>query len=147
MNLPRYEVKAEKSLMVFEFLSEGPEGKIQKIVKYSETNTKGVFNLAFGDKHPSTGDIDDFAISNNGDREKILVTVVATIYAFTDKHPNSWIYATGSTKARTRLYRMGLSRHFEEMQKEFEIFGLRNEEWNSFVKDEEYDAFLARRKI
>jgi hypothetical protein len=63
-----------------------------------------LYNLAFGDKDHSTGEIDDKVISNNGDSEKVLATVVATVYAFTDKYPETWIYATGSTKARTRLY-------------------------------------------
>ena len=50
MKLPRYQLKAEKSLMVFEFVSEGPKGQIPKLVKFSETNLKGLFNLAFGDR-------------------------------------------------------------------------------------------------
>lgn len=70
MQLPRYELKAEKSLMVFEFLSEGPRGQIPKLIKFSETNLKDVYNLAFGDKHPETGDIDDMVVSNNGDSKK-----------------------------------------------------------------------------
>jgi hypothetical protein len=32
MKLERYELKAEKSLMVFEFVSEGPKGEISKLV-------------------------------------------------------------------------------------------------------------------
>ena len=35
MKLPRYELKAEKSLMVFEFISEGTKGQIPKLIKYS----------------------------------------------------------------------------------------------------------------
>jgi hypothetical protein len=44
--------------------------------------------LAFGDKDIEAGDIDDKVISNNGDSEKVLATVVATVYAFIDKYPN-----------------------------------------------------------
>ena len=89
--------------MVFEFISEGTKGPIPKLIKYSETNLKDMFNLAFGDKNPDTGDIDDKVVSNNGDSEKILATIVATIYAFSDKYPDSWVFATGSTKARTSV--------------------------------------------
>ena len=110
MKLSRYEQKAEKSLMVYEFLSEGPKGKIPKLVKYSETNLKDVYNLAFGDRNSTSGEIDDTVVSNNNDSEKVLATVVASVYAFTDKYPDSWIYATGSSKARTRLYRMGITK-------------------------------------
>jgi hypothetical protein len=144
MKLPRYELKAEKSLMVFEFISEGTKGQIPKLIKYSETNLKDMYNLAFGDKNPESGEIDDKTVSNNGDSEKVLATVVATVYAFSDKYPDSWIFATGSTKARTRLYRMGITRYIDEIKNE--IFGLKENEWEMFHKEVEYDAFLVRRK-
>ncbi len=92
--------------MVFEFTSQGPKGQIPKLVKYSETNLKDMYNLAFGDKDIKTGQINDTIISNNGDSDMVLSTVVSTVYAFTDKYPDAWVFATGSTKVRTRLYRM-----------------------------------------
>jgi hypothetical protein len=146
MQLPRYELKAEKSLMVFEFLSEGRQGKIPKLIKYSETNLKDLYNLAFGDKNTQTGEIDDTVISNNGDSEKILATVVATVYAFTDRYPGCLIYATGSTQARTRFYRMGITKYIIEIQKDYEIFGLHDNVWQPFEKNVSYEAFLAKRK-
>jgi hypothetical protein len=147
MKLPRYELKAEQSLMVFEFWSEGNKGRIAKIVKYSETNLHELYNLAFGDKNEQTGDIDDISISNNGDADKVLATVVATVYAFTDKYPDSWIYATGSSQSRTRLYRMGITKYFDEVKTDFEIYGLQENEWEPFEKQVPYEAFLAKRKI
>ncbi len=109
MKLPRYELIAEKSLMVFEFISEGPKGQIPKLIKFSETALKGFYNLAFGDKNLETSDIDDKVVSNNGDSEQVLTTVVSAVFAFTDTYKETWVYATGSTKSRTRLYRMGIS--------------------------------------
>ncbi len=133
--------------MTFEFVSESNKNVIPKLVRYQETNLKGLYNLAFGDKNFQTGEIDDKAISNNGDSEKVLATVVATVYAFTDKYPKSWIYATGSTKARTRLYRMGISKYLKEIQSDFEILGETASEWKEFEIGKEYDGFLVRRKI
>ncbi len=106
MNFERYLLESDKKLMVFEFTSEGTKGEIHKIVQFTETNLKDFYNLGFGDKDHETGEIDDKVITNNGDRQKVLVTVASTVYAFTDKHPNAWIYATGSNLARTRLYRI-----------------------------------------
>jgi len=60
--------------------------------------------------------------------------VVASVYAFTDKYPNSYIYATGSTKARTRLYRIGITKHINEVTKDFLLYGLRNNDWEIFEK-------------
>jgi len=123
MKLPKYPLASSDKMMTFEFVSEGQNGLIHKLVKYQPTNLKGLYNLAFGDKDLETGEIDDRIISNNGDSEKVLATVVATVYAFTDKYPEVWIYATGSTKARTRLYRIGITRFLEEITEDFEVLG------------------------
>jgi hypothetical protein len=146
MKLPRYELKADKTLMVFEFISEGPKGEIPKLIKFSETSLKGFYNLAFGDKDINTGEIDDEVISNNGDSEQVLATVVSAIYAFTDLEKDVWVYATGSSKARTRLYRMGISKYIQEVKKDFLIFGLKDGEWEKFEMEVEYSAFVVKRK-
>jgi hypothetical protein len=133
--------------MVFEFVSEGPKGKIHKLVQYGETNLKDLYNLAFGDKDLRTGEINDSIISNNGDSEKVLATVVATVYAFTDRHFDAWIYATGSSRSRTRLYRMGLTKYLTVIEENFELYGQKDGEWEIFQKEVNYEAFLAKRKI
>ena len=146
MKLPKYEIEAEDSLEVFEFTSEGPKGSIPKIIKFSETTLKGFYNLAFGDKNLLTGEIDDKVVSNNGDSEKVLSTIISAVYAFTDREGEAWVYATGSTLARTRLYRMGIAKYLDEVRQDFSIYGLLNGEWEDFEKDFDYTAFLARRK-
>jgi hypothetical protein len=146
MKLERYELKSGEQLEVFEFVSIGPKGRITKLVQYSPTNYKDLYNLGFGDKNAITGDIDDNIISNNEDSEKVLATVVATVYAFTDKHKDCLVYATGSTKARTRLYRMGITKYYDEATTDFEIYGEIDGTWEEFKKDVDYDAFLVKRK-
>ena len=146
MNLPQYQLRAGKSLMVFEFISEGPKGRISKLVKFSKTNLKGLYNLSFGDKNHDTGDFDDQIVSNNGDSETVLATVVAAVYVFTDKYPESSIYATGSTKSRTRLYQMGITKYINNIKKDFSILGLRDKLWFPFKKGINYEAFLVKRK-
>ena len=146
MNLPRYQLAGNDKLTTFEFVSEGPKGRIQKLVQFTSTNLKDVYNLAFGDKDKTTGKIDDTIISNNGDSEKVLATVTATIYAFTDKYPDAFIYATGSTKSRTRLYRMGITKYLSEVENDFIIFGETKEGWDIFEKDANYFGFLIQRK-
>lgn len=147
MKLDRYRLKAEASLTIFEFISEGPKGKIQKLIQFQETNREGLYNLSFGDKDLLTGGVDDFSISNNRDSEKVLATVVAALYAFFDKYPDAWVYATGSTKARIRLYRIGITKFYSEMVQDFELYGQTNLEWKEFEVGREYDAFLIQRKF
>ena len=146
MKLPRYELKAEKSLMVYEFISEGPKGQIPKLIKFSETTLKGFYNLAFGDKNLETGDIDDKVVSNNGDSEQVLATVVSAVYSFMEEENEAWVYATGSTKSRTRLYRMGITKYFDDVKEDFSVFGLRDGEWEEFTKEIDYTAFVVKRK-
>lgn len=146
MNLPKYPLNSSEKMMTFEFVSEGDKGLIHKLVRYQSTNLKDLYNLAFGDKDIETGEIDDRVISNNGDSEKVLATVVATLYAFTDKYPDVWIYATGSTKARTRLYRIGITKFLDEVKKDFEIYGELENDWDKFKIGTEYDGFLVKRK-
>lgn len=146
MRLPKYPLASSDKMMTFEFISEGHKGLIHKIVRYQLTNLKGVYNLAFGDKDHSTGDINDSVISNNGDSEKVLASVVATVYAFTDRYPDAWIYATGSTKSRTRLYQIGIAKFFSEVEEDFEVLGERNNDWEVFRKSVSYEGFLVRRK-
>lgn len=146
MKLEKYQIKSGEQLEVFEFVSEGPRGRIVKLVQYAPSNYKDLYNLGFGDKNAETGFVDDTVISNNNDSEKVLATVVATLYAFTDKHPDAMIYATGSSKSRTRLYRMGITKYFEEALLDFHIWGEIDDDWEEFRKDIDYKGFVVKRK-
>lgn len=86
MKLPKCPLASSYRLTTFEFVREGPNGLIHKLVRYQATNLHRVYNLAFGDKDHSTMEIDETTVANNGDSEKVLATVVATIYAFTDRY-------------------------------------------------------------
>ena len=146
MKQPKYILKAEKDLTIFEFVSEGPKGRITKLVTFTETNLKDFYNLAFGDKDEKNGLINDRTVTNNNDTEKVLSTVVSAVFAFTDKYPDVWVYATGSTNARTRLYRMGINKHFKEVEKIFHIFGQLEQNWVPFESGIEFDGYVVKRK-
>lgn len=144
MNKPKYLYKSESFLRIYEFVSEGPKGSIKKMVEYTETGTKDVYNLAFGDYDAETKSINDISITNNGDSLKVLATVASTVYAFTEKYPQAWIFATGSTSVRTRLYRMGITNNIAEIKEDFKVYGLTvsGNTWEEFVVGEDYEAFL-----
>ena len=144
----RYNVKTAPDVESFEFDSVGPRGTVRKVVRYSEINLRNFYNLGFGDKDELTEFISDLAVTNNNDSKKVLATVAATLYAFTDTHPGAIIIATGSTEARTRLYRMGITNHLKEIEQDFEILGLGADTmWEPFRKNITYGAFLVRRKV
>lgn len=146
MILDRYELKAGKNLTTFEFLSEGNKGKIVKVIQFQQMNLGDLYNLAFGDKNLETGKLDDQIVTDNGDSEKVLATVVSAIYAFADRYKESWIYATGSNAARTRLYRMGINKYFEIVCLDFDIMGEIKNEWEWYELGKDYQAFAVKRK-
>jgi hypothetical protein len=146
MHLDKYSLQSGEQLQVFEFTSTGVKGNIKKLVQYTPTNYKDLYNLGFGDKNEITGELDDNVISNNGDSEKVLATVVATLYAFVEKHPEAMVYAKGSTHSRTRLYRAGISKYLELIQEDFKIYGQLENHWQEFEKDVDYIAFLVQLK-
>jgi hypothetical protein len=142
-----YKVDTSPDFKTFEFVSIGLKGNIIKVVRYNEINVKGFYNLGFGDKDPLTGFINDLTVTNNGDSQKVLATVAATLYAFIDRNPEAVVIATGSTEARTRLYRIGITNNLEVIEKDFFVFGLVNDEWKPFRKNTTYGAFLVYRKV
>ena len=146
MNQERYEFEADPTATIYEFVSTGAKGHIKKLVLFTTIEPPDIYNLAFVDIDSQTGEQSDLIISNNGDSQKILATVAATVLDFTDIYPNSLVYATGSTAARTRLYRMGIANNLNEIEQEFEVLGYSSGQWYSFQKGVDYQAFLVKRK-
>jgi hypothetical protein len=63
----------------------------------------------FGDLDEETGEISDAIVTNNEDTRKVLATVAATATDFTNKFPDMWVFAKGTTHSRNRLYRRGIT--------------------------------------
>ena len=55
MNLDKYPVVVNDSSFVYEFVSEGKNGKVAKIVIYTKIHPQNFYNLGFGDKNEVTG--------------------------------------------------------------------------------------------
>ena len=146
MNLPQYKTNPDEDLHSFSLISEGKNGKIEKVIRY-EKITNDVFNLGFGDKDSITGKINDKVVTNNGDTEKVLATVVSTVFTFTERNPNAYIYATGSNHVRNRLYRRGITKYLSEALDTFAIYGmLPNQEFEIFNPNTDYVGFLLHLK-
>ena len=131
--------------MVYEFVSQGVKGNVAKLVVYTPTDLSGTFNLGFGDK-TCTDDFDDVAVTNNGDVLKVMATVAATLYSFTDRFPDAKVFAKGSTESRTRLYRMAISNNLDLINIDFQVYGLKDYVWEKFTIGIDYEGFLVKRK-
>jgi hypothetical protein len=140
-----YPVKASDSDRQFEFVSEGPKGKINKLIAYKEyEGYPDVYNLGFGDV--VEGVVNDVVVSNNGDSKKVLRTVASTIPNFFDTHQTAIVLIFGTTQARSRLYRMMISNNLRFFKNELVVFGLVNGDWYLFDENFTYDGFMIRMK-
>ena len=149
MNLEHYHYFNSQDYRAYEFYSEGPKGRITKLVLFTKVpDTEPPFyNLAFGDKNPLTGELDDKVKSNNSDRNIVLATVANTVVEFCHHYDNPYIYAEGSTPVRTRLYQMGITGLWDEISADFDVFGLYNDQWYKFRPNSvNYEAFLLKRR-
>ena len=132
---PKYKIIGSEGAETFEFVSAGPKGNIEKLIQFQKTDNPLIYNLAFGDKIETETEgklvveIDDRIISENVDRDIILATVVSAVYEYSARYPERWIIFSGSDEIRTRLYRIAITKNYNELCKDFHIFGL------SFVDD------------
>lgn len=141
-----YPYSTNSSYLDYEFESIGPKGIITKVARFTEIG-KNLYNFGFGDLDTTTGEISDTIVSNNGDDEKILMTVANIIYGFTGNFNGVAVFIMGTTHARTRRYQMGINKFWTQINPIFEIFGLKNEKWEYFSQGKNYHAFLGRRKV
>ncbi len=142
-----YDVRTTPDKFIYAFVSQGPKGAVTKLVAFTETEQAGLFNLGFGDYDPMTGEVNDLAVTDNGDSQKVLATIVQIVYAFTELIPEAVVVAFGSTPARMRLYQMGISSQLTAAQTDFYIWGLVADNWFPFEKNQPYRALRVKRKI
>jgi hypothetical protein len=142
-----YSFKKEPDIFYYEFFSEGPNGVIRKVVQFQQIPTaEDTYNLGFGDFNEQLGDIDDLSVSNNRDTQKVLATVAQTVTDFMRQHPEAIVLAKGSTASRTRLYQMGISQFWNEIDKMFEVKGLRENKWQPYERGKNFKAFFIVKK-
>lgn len=124
MHEDRYiEVENSSDYRTFTFISNGRHGDLVKIVIFDEiTEFNNVFNLALGTILPG-GEMDFISVTNNGDRNKILVTVADIVLKFIENHPGKNVYITGNDNRRTLLYQRAIIYGYDELIEVFNIYG------------------------
>jgi hypothetical protein len=146
MNFKHYDYTSSEDFYEYSFLSQGPNGLIKKSVIYSCISEDPlIYNMAFGDVDLH-GEINDRIISDNHDRDVVLATVASTINDFSDRYGNNFIFAIGSTAARTRLYQIRIARFLNEVNQYLDLWGYNNDNWQEFERNINYESFLVKRK-
>lgn len=139
MDKPVYPI-TEIEPLLYRFDSIGIKGVIQKIVVYQPLERENEFNLALLDY--VGGRFSDSSISDNGDMEKVLATVVLTFDYFFALQPQASIVFSGSDAARTRLYKIAIGKYEPIATKKFYIYGGREGVYEPFEPNENYDSFI-----
>ncbi|MEJ7740543.1 MAG: hypothetical protein WKF97_24260 [Chitinophagaceae bacterium] len=140
MNQPFYNFSILNQALRFDFLSVGKK-VVPKSILYTKTEISNLYSLALVDVY-NDGSSDDICVSNNGDMEKILVTVFQTFSIFFTNYPDSIIAFQGSTPSRTRLYRIAISHELANINKVYNVWGIAGEIYRPFEKDHNYTGFL-----
>lgn len=146
MDKPNYEFEYSNPDEVYTFTSEGKNGRIKKMVKF-QLIQGNLFNLGFGDCRGDDDDFDDKVVSDNGDMEVVLSTVITITIHFVSANPGVYVHLSGSTPARTRVYRTIISNNYDVISQEFDVFGLLDGDWRVFEKNVNYEAFLIQNRF
>ena len=146
MELDTYTFENENDdLFSYSFVSKGKNGNIIKIVQFTLMENGESYNLSLGDYQPETSSINYDSISNNGDMNIVFTTISNIVIDFLSKFPKKYVFATGNTNNRTRLYRTGLSKYQNQIKEHFFLLGRKDGEWQIFEKEENYEAFLIKK--
>lgn len=155
MNNEKYEdVKSSLDKSKYNFMSRGKNGSIEKFIQYNNVHPElpQLYNLGFGHSIGENS-IDDTVRADNGDMMKVLSTVAFTVHDFIEHHPGAVVYIRGTDPVRTRVYQIAINKHYDEIIKDYEIYGhvfipgtqdTIEEDYNEpFQKNKNYYGFFA----
>lgn len=138
-------VRVADDLSFFEFISNGRHGKFDKRIVFQRTEVDNIYNLAFGNIS-TNGKLDDYSITDNGDRNKILATIAKAVDNYTKRYPGRSLYFKGNNQQRTRLYRMAIGLNLDELSLTYDIYARVGNEFIPFGRNLDARAFLIKRK-
>lgn len=139
-------LEASDENRIYTFLSRGPKGDIKMMIQFTSDIAEEVFILAFGNQK-SDNTLDYIVINNNGDRNKIIATVIKAVHEFTDYYPDAFVFFSGSSNGRNRLYRAAISTYLQSHLSKFNIWGLKEDgQFELFEKDKSYSGFIIKTK-
>ncbi len=145
MHLEEYTAVKGDSDFSYEFYSEGPKGRIKKIVRFTPLTGYGndYYNLYLGDWLEAEDRLSDTVVSNNMDREKVLATVAAIVVDFTGCNPAMPLLLPEGNypTSRNRLYQMGISANWQVIDEYFDLHGFKDDKRERFQKNRNYESF------
>jgi len=135
----KYPITASTQNTEYFFTSTG-RTLYEEVVQYTYMPCWSGYNLSFGVVEPN-GNINYSIETRNGDMDKILATVANTVVYFSSTYPNDDIITFGVDYVRHRLYRQMISKYFSDISNFYNIYGYRNDSWEKFQPNIEYELF------
>lgn len=126
----------------FSFESTGVSTVVKIVTVQKLVEGKSFYNLAFGNLVHEGEEvyIDDKALNQNKDGNKVLNTVFACLLLYLDQYPTSQIVFFGNTEVKNNLYKRKISTRLSELGKYFNVLGgmvnieLENETYDETIK-------------
>jgi hypothetical protein len=141
-----YPFQSDDDRLYFQFLSVSPTKTIKKAVIFTPlAEDRRQFNLALLDILPD-GRLCDETISDNHDLLKVMATVSKCITDFFERYPTAQIYIEGNSPARTRLYRIIISRELSKITKIYQVYGTFGLTVEPFEPNKYYQTYLLNLK-
>jgi len=152
VNEPHYtNIEKSADYKVLTFISSGRYGDFVKIVRFDEVFVlDNTYNLALGTLLPN-GEIDFHSVTDNGDRNKILATIVNIVLMFIEKYPGKHIYLAGSDDRRNYLYQRAIVHSYDDLIQIVNIYGDVSSgsdasDFEELDKTRRYSGFLIKAK-
>jgi hypothetical protein len=109
---PYMHLQAFRDFSAFQFMSIGTAGPVIRQVRFTGQNDAGIYNLDLRDL-PVTKKDDPGRVTDQGDMNTVLATLVQIIEIYTERYPRRTIRLKGDTREKAHLYRVALERHLK----------------------------------
>lgn len=150
MTIDSYPLSSSPDRLTYYFNNVGEEVTYPSAIVYVPIYDKhpNTYNLAFGVvSRTELGGrvwytIDDTVVTDNQNRDTVLATVIKSIFKFWEMYPGRSVFITGSTPARTRMYRGIIGNYGHEMSEYAKFYGVAGQIKYPFQPNMNYEGFI-----
>jgi hypothetical protein len=144
VHAPYMHLQALRDFSAFQFTSAGMAGSVTRQIRFNGQRDAGVYNFDLRDL-PVTKKDEPGRVTDQGDMNTLLATLVQVIEIYTERYPRRTIRLKGDTQEKAHLYRLAVDRHLDMLSP---LFIINLEEHISPSSDRSIDniAILLKRK-
>lgn len=125
----------------FHFTSMGVQGQVERMISFHELRIASQCYYQL-ETRTLQGQDGACALTANGDKKRILLTMACIILHYLQQYPHRCIFLMGHTEARTRLYQQSLLPLLQSTANAPLFFGFTGHRWESFQTKQYYHAFI-----